>query len=39
MTLDERLTAAAIIMRDAIEKYDAEQAEREAQHTHLAVAS
>lgn len=39
MTLDERLTAAAIIMRDAIEKYDAEQAERDSQHTPLAVAS
>lgn len=39
MTLDERLTAAAIIMRDAIEKFDAEQAERNARHTPLAVAS
>ncbi len=26
LTLDERLTAAAIIMRDAIEKHDAEVA-------------
>lgn len=39
MTLDERLTAAAVIMRDAIEKFDAEQAEREALHAPLAVAS
>lgn len=31
MTPDERLTAAAIIMRDAIEKYDAEMAVRSAE--------
>ncbi|MDR6691376.1 hypothetical protein J2X55_002288 [Microbacterium sp. 1154] len=39
MTLEERLTAAAIILRDAVEKFDAEQAAREAQHAPLAVAS
>lgn len=30
MTLDERLTAAAIILRDAIERYDAEAAAESA---------
>lgn len=30
MTPDERLTAAAVIMRDAIEKHDAEVALRSA---------
>lgn len=39
MTLDERLTAAAIILRDAVEKCDAERAASAAQHAHLAVAS
>ncbi len=31
LTLDERLTAAAVIMRDAIEKHDAEVALRSAE--------
>lgn len=39
MTLDVRLTATATIVRGAVEKFDAEQAEREAQHASLAVAS
>jgi len=38
MTWEERLSAAAIIMRDAVEKQDAEEAERAARQG-LAVAS
>lgn len=39
MTWQERLRAAAIIMRDAVEKQDAEEAERAARDAPMAVAS
>lgn len=39
MTPDERLTAAAVIMRDGIEKRLAERAAQQQDRSRLAVAS